>query len=138
MNKKMAIIVLIILGTLATIPTLSCKSQNTISVSEYLITTSDSFIQGISITDGFICWEDGDVNTDTYRIMARELATKTEFVIDPFDKGHLVWKADEGYVIWMRNPEEFSSHFENMWVYDLRNREKFQIPLLAGTLVRDA
>lgn len=132
MNKRLVFFLISIFGTLVTITNLSCMSQNRISVNEYLITTSDSIIRTLGISDGFICWQEGDPNTSTYRIMARELVTKTDFVIEPFSSGNLVWAVGEGYVVWMRSPSQFSDDFENIWVYDLRNRNKFQRNVMPG------
>jgi len=132
MNKRLVFFFIFIFGTSVTITNLSCTSQNRISVNEYLITTSDSIIQTLGISDGFICWQEGNPNTSTYRIMARELVAKTDFVIEPFSSGHLVWAAGEGYIVWMSNPEQFSDYYENIWVYDLRNRNKSQRNVTPG------
>jgi len=91
-------------------------------------------IQSVGISDGFVCWIEGDPNSHTYRIMARELDTKTDFVIEPFIAGHLVWSVGEGYIVWMSNPERFSSYYEDIWVYDLRNRNKSQRRVTPGYL----
>jgi beta propeller repeat protein len=134
MNKRLVFILIFVFmfGTLVTITNLSCTSQNRISVNEYLITTSDSIVQTLGISDGFICWQEGDPNTSTYRLMARELVTKTDFVIEPFSSGNPVWVAGEGYIVWMRNPEQFSNYYENIWVYDLKNRNKSQGNVMPG------
>jgi beta propeller repeat protein len=89
-------------------------------------------IQKVGISDGFICWAEGDSNSSTYRIMARDLNTNTEFVVEPLINGHLVWSVGKGYIVWMSNPERFSDYYEDIGVYNLRNRNKSQIHVTPG------